>query len=200
LGGLGGEATLLWYVVPPQRQVGWNNEYITAVGHRAFSLPSTPGDRLRLNANFTQQLHTFIYGSNDPRLPGYILSPRWVGTGYGISNNQQTYLGNDTGMDMCALAQDTTVQRGVGTWSVHIDKVNLSLPKYQGPAMRISFWEFIGGEIKEQWYFVKDVGLVRIEQKVYRDGQCSQDVDCFNKENATMTRPMTEMTLKQYMQ
>lgn len=198
--GADGRNTLSWYVVPHAQRDGWDNEYLTAVGHRAFELPAQSSERLQIDKNFKKELHAFMYGSLDTRYPGYILAPRWVGSGYGVANLQQTYIGTDSaGGGLCELAT-TNRPRGVGTWVVHVDKVNLSLPKYQGPAMRISFWEYIGIEIKEQWYFVKGVGLVRIEQKVYKPGQCSQDVDCFNKDNPTMLQPMAEMTLKQYMQ
>lgn len=199
-GGDGGLGNLLWYVAPFMQKDQWDNEYLTAVGHRGFkTLLANPADRLTLSKNFVQQDHSFLYGSNDPRYPGYILAPRWVGPGYGIINMQQTYLGNDTGINMCSLP-DLNVQRGIGTWVVHVDKVTLSLPKYTGPAMRVSFWELLGGEIHERWYFVKNVGLVRIEQKIFAEGGCARDVDCYDKDVPVMRTPMNVMTLKQYMQ
>ena len=203
--GEGGGSNLLWYIAPWQKGT-WDNVYLSAVGHRGHPMPDQIS--LDLNKNFLNVTGGTRYGSGDPRYPGYILSPQWVGPGYGVANNQQLYLYDDGGMrDICQVNEESP-GRGTGTWVVHIDNVTLQLPKYHGPAMRVSFWEFINGaqDIKEQWYFVKGKGLVRIEQKLYWPSnglnalQCATDPDCYNaKQTPTMTSPMTEMTLSEYM-
>jgi hypothetical protein len=198
-----GTENLKWYLMPWQRQAGWHDTYLRAWGHQSYQYnPST----LAYSGNFQTLYSTYRYGSIGGEIPGYVLSPEFVASGWGIVNNQQLYSSAfGAEVDICSLS----FQAGAftGNWLVHIDETSLHLPNYDGPAMRIKFYEgadFTRGLMfREDWYFVENKGLVRIEQKVFNAQVGSQnpimpcwlDPDCMAE---FMLKPHTTITLSEY--
>ena len=99
-------------------------------------------------------------------------------------------------------------------WIVHADILNIRIPadeslpaKYEGPAFRTKFYEAFPGfttddtrpGLREDWYFIKDVGLVRIDQKwfsVPHNTLCTQDPDCLI--NEMMENPHLRLERAEY--
>lgn len=192
---------LRWHL-RPWAQDGWHDEYLTAIGHEVYQYnPSS----LSLDSNFKKLNGTLRYGSMSSDFPGYVLAPRFVGTGWGMANSEQTYLHGQEGSssDFCNVSGGANYGRT--PWVVHINKVQLHLPKYTGPAIEIKFWEGPAGQMGpflyvENWYFVKHKGLVRIEANAYDQNTvpCTGDPDCFVNEQ--MQHPMNVLTLAEYME
>lgn len=190
----GSPSNLLWYLTP-WHNAGFHDTYLNAEGHEAYELGGQ--SNLEFTQNFKNVQHSYRYGSTNPNFPGYVLAPQWVGAGWGVGNAAQTYsdsAGPDT--HLCAPRGST----GVGTWAVHADIVNLALPKYNGPAIMMSYWELFGVDAYvERWFFVKGVGLVKIQANTYGTASgeyCDRDPDCYV--NRIMQKPQVEMTLAQY--
>ena len=87
---------------------------------------------------------------------------------------------------------------------IHADILDVNLPQYQGPVLRYKFLE--GGQnfttdatkwgLREDWYFVKNMGLIKIEAKYFGPvagvNSCQQDTDCLM--NETMASPHIRLT------
>ena len=180
---------LMWHLAPWQKKAGWNDEYLTAIGHEIYQY--NPTDPFNQAANF--QVKTGQYRN---KYPNYILSAKWVGAGWGVGGRVESYQAGPSD-PFCSIATSGTGRPG--TWVVHTNLVNLTLPKYSGPALQYKFYE--GGEnfvtdttkwgLREDWYFVKNKGLVKIEAKYFGPTSgvkpCQQDDDCLM--NEIMTSP-----------
>jgi len=184
---------LMWHLAPWQKKTGWDDEYLTAIGHEIYQY--NPADPFNLATNF--QVKTGQYRN---KYPNYILSPKWVGNGWGKGGQVESYMAGPD-VSFCDIA--TTGAGRPGIWSVHADLVNLNLPQYSGPALRYKFYE--GGSnfvtdttklgLREDWYFVKNQGLVKIEAKYFGPNDpnyplrkpCQEDDDCLM--NEIMTSP-----------
>ncbi len=174
----------MWHIAPWQKKTGWDDEYLTAVGHEIYKY--NPIDPFTITTNFLEKT-----GQYRNKFPNYILSPRWVGNGWGIGGRVESYQAGSN-IPFCNIR--TTGGGRPGIWSVHVDKINLDLPKYSGPSLRYRFYE--GGEnfvadatkwgLREDWYFVKNMGLVKIEAKYFgpdaRIKSCQEDADCLVNE------------------
>lgn len=94
-------------------------------------------------------------------------------------------------------------------WNTAYNLVNVNFPGYKGEALRIRFWEYDpGGELEhagaynyDEWFLAKNIGVVGINNKVYRKEaggtECSQDPDC-SDQTVTMQSPMFSVGLVNY--
>jgi hypothetical protein len=197
------ELNLLWHINNWQKQANWYDEYLTAAGDEKFKYH--PSDPFSIESNFTTDNKTsqYRYGSKDPKIPGYVLSPRWIGSGYGIGNNKEANTPGNSNTPFCDVKTDLNAVEEM--WGLHIDLVNLSLPQYNGQALRFKFYEgnigFMQDKtkvgIREDWYFVKNIGLVKIDVKNFgpetdKRKPCLDDPDCFV--NEVMASPFVSLT------
>lgn len=204
-----GTNNLLWHLTPWQKQPGWHDEYLWAKGHEEYQF--NPSDPFSLSTNFTDKTGQVRYGSADSRFPGYVLAPRWIGSGWGLANTN-LYTRASPDVSFCLIPTEPTGWSGA--WTVHGDKTALDLPGYRGPALRLKFYEGEAGftsdrgkaVLREDWYFVKNVGLVKIDQKffgpyvagAYASRQpCPDDPDCLV--NEFMTNPHVTLTKADYL-
>lgn len=148
------------------------------------------------------------YRSWDPKLPPYILAPRFLGEGWGIEGDH-AYQAIQPGETNCTIAASDPAQHTL--WIIEIDPVqihpSLSNPKAAIPTLRISFHE--GNHsfsdpnangpfpkpgnymLREDWYFQENVGLVKINTNSWgyqpwyefrasdNNHLCNTDDDCF---------------------
>jgi hypothetical protein len=174
---------LLWYLVnlDMSRESGWYDGYIHAYGDERYWY--NPTEPLTLANNFEPNMSKdtqYRYGSRDPLYPPYMLGPNYIGKGYGVSNSQASYTHKDSATDFCELPINGMDNR---LWSIHIDKTSiegysdvLRLRKYEGPN---SFTIDSAQEgLREDWYFAKGVGLVRIEQRYFCPDSWGDYPDC----------------------
>lgn len=110
--------------------------------------------------------------------------------------------------ETCAVASGG-LNSSAGAWRVRIDLDNINIDKpnfkYSGEALRIDYYE--GGNPlntqahwRETWYFVKNIGLVKIIGKDFNKTNvlnCSDDADCLND---TVQNPEIETILNRYYQ
>ena len=200
---------LLWHLIPWQKQPGWHDEYLWARGHEEYQF--NPADPFSLGANFTDKVAQKRYGSTDSRFPGYVLAPRWIGSGWGLGNTN-TYSIASPDVSFCQIPKEPI--KWTNAWVVHGDKTVLDFPGYKGPALRLKFYEGEAGftndrgkvVLREDWYFVKNVGLVKIDQKyfgpyaagTYASRQpCQDDPDCLV--NEYMVNPHVTLTKADYL-
>jgi hypothetical protein len=206
-----------WFLPSWRRASGWHDTYLTAYGGIVYS-PLTQ----QFSSDGVQKMKFFW---NDTTvIPYYILSPRWVQSGYGagtsravvgkISANEANY----STTSMCGVQKTS----GEGIWSIHMDirtltiKRNNGMTSYNGPALRIKFYEGVktyrntSGDnefLREDYWFIENVGLVRIDTKNFgsRNDEnkytslkkpCIQDPDCLYHEE--MQNPHVTMTRSDY--
>ena len=188
---------LLWHLVPWQKKdswkaLGYDDEYLTSIGHERYTY--NPTDPFNLSTNFQSSRMT---AQDRYQFPNYVLSPKWVGEGWGIGVDSRSSGPRLPSESFCNLPIDAT--RPTGTWVVHADILDINLPQYQGSALRYKFLE--GGQdfatdatkwgLREDWYFIKNMGLVKIEAKYFGPNSsiksCQQDTDCLM--NETMASP-----------
>ena len=183
---------LLWHLVPWQKKASWkalgyDDEYLTSIGHERYSY--NPADPFNLAINFnSSQMNV----QDSYQFPNYVLSPKWVGAGWGIGVDSRSSGPRPPSESFCNLPINTTGEPG--TWSVHTNITTLNLPNYQGPALQYKFYE--GGHgfvtdgskwgLREDWYFVKNMGLIKIEAKYFKSTSglqsCQEDHDCLLNE------------------
>lgn len=200
------DVNFFWQIKNWQRQTGWYDEYLYSIGGELLSY--NPQDPFNLANNFITKTKQYRFGSNDLKFPPYILSPRWIGSGYGMANNSEIATPSDPSIPFCSAP----LGAANGMWGVHIDKISLNLPRYSGPALRFKFYEGNAGFIqdstrtklglREDWYFVKNVGLVKIDVKNFgpvasQRNPCLDDPDCFA--NEVMASPFVSLTLQDYL-
>jgi len=199
---------LLWHLVYWQKKSGWHDEYLTAWGHEEFEYNLEDPFNIEFNLDLSRKKKQTRYGSNHPEFPPYILSPRWLGKGWAIGNTQAYSIPFPPTIPFCNLWLDG---REGGIWSVYADFVNLNLSLYSGPALKLTFYE--GGKdfptqpdsndlgLREDWYFVKNIGLAKIDVKHFGPDfpydnkfrrPCFYDPDCLT--NQTMTSPHLSLT------
>jgi len=189
------QQNLLWHLVPWQKKdswkaLGYDDEYLTSIGHGRYSY--NPADPFNLAINFNSSQMT---AQDRYQFPNYVLSPKWVGIGWGIGVDSRSSGPRLPGEDFCNLPLDET--RPTGTWVVHADILTINLPLYHGPALRYKYYE--GGQnfvidatkwgLREDWYFVKNMGLVKIEAKYF--GPASEIKSCQNDDDCLMNEVMT---------
>jgi hypothetical protein len=162
-----------------------------------------------MNANFSDSAKytQYRYTSNEPTLPGYYLTPEWVGGSWGVGNSKASNTVAPATGNICSMSASNPT---TGTWAVHADFLPLSLPKYNGLALRLRYFEgtsdfmspsTTGNWLREDWWFIENVGLVRIDTKQFGNYSgfsnwilpCSSDPDCLVNDviqnpNVTMTR------------
>lgn len=183
---------LLWHLVPWQKKASWkalgyDDEYLTSIGHGRYTY--NPSDPFNLSTNFSSSR---LNVQHRYQFPNYLLSPKWVGAGWGIGVDSRSSGPRLPSESFCDLPINDTAP--TGTWSVHADIINLDLPKYSGPALRYKFYEGPQGFVtdstklglREDWYFVKGKGLVKIEAKYFGPSSgvkpCQEDPDCLLNE------------------
>jgi len=184
---------LMWHLALWQKKSGWDDEYLTALGHEIYQYNSA--GPFNLGINFKVKT-----GQYRNKYPNYILSPKWVGDGWGKGGRVESYMASPD-VPFCNISTAGSGRPGI--WSVHVDRVHLDLPKYSGLALRYKFYE--GGDnfvvdssqlgLREDWYFVKNMGLVKIDVKYFGPNDakyvvrkpCQEDDDCLM--NETMKSP-----------
>ncbi len=187
-----GDNNLFWHLALWQTKQSWidkgfDDEYLTSIGYKTYQYnPEQPFDR---SANFTTGIL-----QKRKAFPDYILSPKWVGNGWGIQVNAHSSLAiTDTAKPLCNLP---IVSGDPSIWVAHADIVNIKLSRYQGPALKYTYYQgdssncfFNSTEntLREDWYFVKNIGLVEIDQKYFGSisgirKPCQEDKDCLVNE------------------
>ena len=196
------DRNLSFYLQNWRRPSGWHDNYLTSIGAKVHTRSSTLSD-----SNVTQ---TMRFGSGSSSIPSYMLVPRWIQSGYGVGTNQARVGKLSGNQNICNM----TVSTHNSIWSIHGDIVTLQTPKYNGPALRIKFYEGssnyrlsgkdAGEMLREDWWFVENQGLVRIDVKNFGPlnyfgthknlkNNCIYDSDCLKNEviqepHVTLTR------------
>jgi hypothetical protein len=156
----------------------------------------------------TTLLSSYLYRTNNPAYPPYLLAPKQVRLPYQYDG--------DSGQNYVLLTQrgcpDPQGQQAlppVGTydWRVHMAySANIAPQWLQGgklEAIRVDYWENTGGGtpmapwgLRESWYFVKNIGVVRILAKEFGAANlCAHDRDCFA---ADIQSPHVQVELQSY--
>ena len=182
---------LLWPLAYWEQKINWHDNFLTSTGARTYNYHPSLALTRENNFSASELGQQYKFGSLNPALPGYFLTAKFVGNGWGVGNNQQI-VGRRWGGDFCSIPYDTN---NPSQWSVHTDKT--SLPGYSD-VLRLKFYEADLGfvtdptkyALREDWYFAKDVGLIRIDTKNFCPtgwGQydkckpCTEDEDCLNE-------------------
>ncbi len=197
------DANYLLYVIPWQKKPGWLDEYLWVKGYSEYTANF---QSLAYGDNFKNEVGLAKFDSPNPSYPPYTYTPHWVGNGWGIVYNQEyTKTTPVNNQPFCTLAKNTT---RTGLWAVHADVVNIQLPKYTGPALRYKYYEgdpnFLkdpaAAILREDWYFVKNVGLAVVEQKYFGTSHgwpsCLSDPDCMVNEQ--MANPNIREVRQEY--
>lgn len=191
------KADLRWYLVDWSRKTGWQDTWLTAYGHKMYQYLTTPA--------LSTWTSSYLYGSQDPTIPNYFLAPEWVGAGWGEATNKSLVGKAPAPTEMCNVTLPTTT----GVWTVHGDFLNLTTSKGTFPALRLRQYEgdttyLAGGNfLREDWWFIKNQGLVRIDVKDFGstpiDGRssCTEDYDCLY--NDVMLTPHVSLTRTDYL-
>ena len=145
------------------------------------------------------------FGSLNSAYPGYEVSPKYFGTGYGYANSSQVHIKRSYNRVINPSYLDLNPTANPHLWAMHIDKRNLVIKNkagavtYNGPAIRIKYYEgsstYLSNSgdnelLREDYWFIKGVGLVQVDVKnfgnVGRDSikkyNCSEDPDCMQNE------------------
>ena len=208
-----------WFLPSWKKTAGWHDTYLTAYGGPVYA---------PLNKNFNDNyiIYSMKFATNDPTLPNYMLSPEWIQSGYGVGTNKARYGKREsTNPNIC----DIPIPTEESIWSIHGDILNLTIKRnngttsYNGPALRIKFYE--GAKtymspnspnefLREDYWFIENVGLVKIDVKSFGNWQgplptptptpsdynikknCKDDSDCFI--NEVMQAPHVTLTRADY--
>jgi hypothetical protein len=184
---------LLWPLNYWRQPSSWYDNFITATGDVKYNLQ--PDRPLTKENNFKTKRTQHRYGSSHPALPHYFLTAKYVGNGWGLGNPNTYLVGAGNTPEFCKLSLSGT---GNKAWTVHADKASIS---GYSDVLRLKYYEADSGFIKdrsryalrEDWYWAKGVGLVKIEVKNFCPNDyskwggpysncipCFDDPDCLN--------------------
>ncbi len=199
------QKNLHWHLVNWQQKPGWYDEYLTAQGDERYLY--NPLDPFNYSTNFQTKTNQYRY-----QFPNYFLTPKWVGGGWGHGINNALVQNASPTTLFCDITINST--NPPGTWAVHADLTTLNYPGYSGPALRYKYYEGQSGfsldrsllGLREDWYFVKNIGLVRIDSKSFGPTftnslvsrqPCLDDPDCLV--NEYMTSPHVSLTRSDFL-
>jgi hypothetical protein len=214
-----GQKDLRWLIVDPQfsfpsgHQLYAFNNYIW--GFKDQTIPRWTGDPAILDPIrdlwFSNTPTSHLYQTTDPNKPNYILAPKTFSRFAYIMTSPisgETTSGYNSN---CTLVNST--QKGVWKVRMERDYVNISngqgLYNYSGEAVRVDYYEGNApldtgtGFRREAWYYVKDVGVVKVDTKLFNNyagsgvRYCKDDSDCWDD---TIRDPDYTITLKQIFQ
>ena len=190
----GGDTTysklnLIWPLAHWQQKSGWYDNFLTAIGDRRYFYNP---DSLSKSDNFMNLLNGYKYGSDNPALPGYFLTAKYVANGWGLANSQATGGYFDGSSAFCSVQPSASRNP---LWTVHADKKSLT---GYSDVLRLRYYEGENGFItdrtkyglREDWYFARNVGLVKIDVKAFcpttwktyeKCKPCFDDVDCLSE-------------------
>ena len=170
-----------------QKKTGWHDEYLSAWGTENYQLNlSAP---LNKNENFKTKVSQLRYGSRDTKYPAHLIVPKWIGWLWGIENPRANEASASASPVFCSLPTNVNPDY---YWQVDADHIYLG---DYGEVIRLKFYEgennFLEDDTKggrrEDWYFAKDTGLVRIEVTYFCPASwgnfpncvpCNQNTDC----------------------
>lgn len=185
---------------------GYNNT-IWSPGSKMYEMKS-----IRDIADADYKFTSFT-GSNDSSTPAYYL---------GVKNQQLPFVNFNSSLSVYQGWQEKLPERcispylpgraGNASWRIRIELDNLTVNgapgefSYSGQALRVDYMESIAAGdpetspmIKESWWYVKGIGLVKIDQKYFNGfnngANCSSDPDCLADK---MVNPQTITTLKKH--
>jgi len=216
-----GGRNMRWFIVAPNYNYGpipnFNN-YFYAIGDKRYKLSDNTDSNFRdVNLNsLIGGYFNYTKGTRNPKVPGYVLLPkkltqsltyqdRFEGESFNLGSSNL----NDTG---CGLVMSNVNK--YSSWKTREEKVQLTINNpgfsYSGEALRVDYFEGeIGLEtaknlLRESWYFVNNVGLVKVQVKHFNQyanfsgaAWCIDDNDCLADE---MQNPDFEMSLDRYFQ
>ncbi|GAB4159323.1 MAG: hypothetical protein Fur003_3110 [Candidatus Dojkabacteria bacterium] len=195
---------LLWSLSNFQKQSGWHDTYLTSTGYEAFTYNP---QNLATDANFqdSQLVYSRRISSGDTKYPPYVLAPKYAGQGWGMINEKQTSK-PVYGVDMCSITpKNCNVESCTGFRSSQSEVIKykktdgtyVDVVKFTHLEATDNFYKNANAfGWREDWYFVKNVGLVRIDTKHFGPTQngsdikpnyCQQDTDCLI--NSMMKNP-----------
>lgn len=191
-------------MIAPQNQVKDKrlvsiNEYIYAVGHKAYHRSSLDGDK-QINSNDLNRVYT--YTTKDNNYPALFFGKKneILPTSY-LQNNTVRNLSSLDSNTLPVLLADQDTNR---SWYLRIEKQAwpviigdksyddvVRLDMYEGPG------DFLSGQmpVRESWYLAKGVGLIKVAVKYFSADAfgslsshypyiktCSSDPDCLSED------------------
>jgi len=156
-----------WFISLWKKNSNWPYELLTAQGHEVYGF--VPQIVLTFSNGFKTKINRVRYFSQNSSLPNYFLTARYVSNGWGNGNNQAYGISDTSITKVCDIQGSSSPE--LNQWSVHADKIT-NFPGYPD-VLRLKYYE---GELgfnkdsskyglREDWFFAKNVGLVRIDTK-----------------------------------
>ncbi len=210
------DTNLRWMIVAPEYSFPYPltnfNNFITSVGEKRY-LRENIRD---IDSNRFEKM--YITGSTDSQIPAYILGLRYpisvphtylVDTSaYSTHHETETTPFSGQSLEPFYRLEISPLQNWI--YRLEMDEVDIQgkFFEYSGEALRADFFEKSASQsmsenwlLRESWYFVKDIGLVKIETKRFNTDPhaqlkepiaCNFDADCLND---NMVYPETISTL-----
>lgn len=135
---------------------------------------SHTGETGIVNLNDSDFFDYLSYATSNKALPAYYLGAKSVQVPSSYTNNGGSSY-KSLLKDGCPILEVNREETGID-WKTRIDKANITIDKpnfkYTGEALRVDYYEGVSPieqqrGIRESWYFVKDVGPVKIETKYF---------------------------------
>lgn len=188
------------------------NNYIWAWGHKRYQRSDTNPIR---DVKLGSPVDAAKYGTKEGRVPGYNLSLKALPANLEYLNHAKGESAGKRRSEL-GLPGDCSIKETAGpfsSWKIRTAKDTVSIDnpnfKYSGDALRIDYYEGLTPLeteylLRESWYFVKNIGLVKILVKHFNryggwEGakNCIDDSDCWAD---TIESPHVEVTLDEYFQ
>lgn len=156
-----------WYVRDwTNNNNSWADTWLTAPFFRQYKyLTPRPLSVLTFNVKAADSL--------DSTHPNYFLTPLYVGPGWGDAIASGMVVKGISTSNICNMAYNRDYKR---IWAAHADFLTLTTTKGSFPALRLRYYEgdlnylattSPGNFLREDWWFIKGQGLVRIDVKSF---------------------------------
>ncbi len=162
-------------------------DFVWAIGHQAYSFDGkNPIQGLR-SLDPSKLSLTYLYKQTNPKAPTYVMFKNELTAPYIYDSAE----GNIGIVDVGEYANPQLLKSCAGEnpcpnhhWRMRVENdtvsINGSRYKYSGPAVRVDYLEISPNDpnvsyrknlgphiIRESWYYVKNVGLVKVESKTF---------------------------------
>lgn len=202
------------------------DKYIWGFGHWVYLMPKITEDNLKtpntlkgISFDLIRKDVSRRYLSSSDKIPKYLLAPLNTSLPFLAKNS---YGASQQTLDLVncptRFTDSSNALYNSDGWIVRVEQSSVKIDNgpgkyvYSGPAIRIDYYEVSAKPspmeknemLRESWYLVKDVGLVKVVQKHFnhRAGQdekyaplCQNDSDCWADD---ITMPNFTITLENF--
>ncbi|KKQ85367.1 MAG: hypothetical protein UT08_C0007G0040 [Candidatus Woesebacteria bacterium GW2011_GWB1_38_8] len=152
-----------YHILNWQKKTGWHDEYATIYGVENYQM--NLNSPLNKNDNFNTKISQTRYGSRDSMFPPHYLAPKWIGWSWDVQNSRASEASRSAQLAFCNIPANENPDY---YWEADSDLIYLG---DYGEVIRLKYYEgennFLSDDSKagkrEDWYFAKDVGLVKLE-------------------------------------